>query len=174
MAGFSGSHGGLDRFIISHFAKKDHIRTLSQSGSEGHQIAFRICAYFALADNTFVMPVQIFQRVFQGDDVTFPGMIDTVNNTCHCCGFTASCRSCNKYHSFGKIRNRHNIFRNIENSGIGKFKSNYPDNCSKRTSLAVGINTKTGKSGDGKRKVIISDFQKTVKVTVVGHLINLP
>ena len=43
MTGFGSCHGSLDGFVITHFAKKDHIRALAQCGAQGYQIAF--CIY---------------------------------------------------------------------------------------------------------------------------------
>ena len=76
MTGFGSCHGSLDGFVITHFAKKDHIRALAQCGAQGYQIAFCICADLTLADNTFIMAVQVFQRIFQSDDMSFPGVVD--------------------------------------------------------------------------------------------------
>lgn len=93
MPGFSGCHGCLDGFIIAHFTEKNHVRTLAEGGAQRNQVTFRICTDFSLADDAFVMSVQIFKRILQGDDMAFPGMIDTVYDTCQSGGFSASGRT---------------------------------------------------------------------------------
>ena len=115
MTGFGSCHGSLDGFVITHFAKKDHIRALAQCGAQGYQIAFCICADLTLADNTFIMAVQVFQRIFQSDDMSFPGVVDPVYDTCHGGGFTASSRACDQNHAFGEISCGHYFFRDMEN-----------------------------------------------------------
>ena len=83
MTGLGSSHGYLHRLVITHFAQKDHIRTLTQGGAEGNQIAFRICADLTLADDASVMPVKIFKWIFQSDDMPLSGMINAVDQACH-------------------------------------------------------------------------------------------
>ena len=81
MSGFSSSHGSLDSLVVTHFSKKDHIGALTQGGTQGNQIIGSIRTDLALADNAFVMSVQVFQRVFQRDDMSFTAVIDLVDDT---------------------------------------------------------------------------------------------
>ena len=59
MPGLGGSHGSLDRFVITHFTEKDHVRTLAEGGAQRDQVTFRICTDFSLVDDAFVMSVHL-------------------------------------------------------------------------------------------------------------------
>ena len=146
MSGLSSSHGSLDSLVVTHFSKKNHIRALAQGGTQGNQIIGSIRTDLTLADNAFVMSVQVFQRVFQSDDMSFPAVIDLVDDAGHSCGFSASGRTGDQNHSFGKIRSFHNSWWNMQILGIRKVKCNNTDDSSKRTTLPVCIYTESGET----------------------------
>ena len=100
MSGFGSRHCHMDRLIITHFAQKNHIRTLAQSSAQGGDIAVGIHMDLTLADDTFVVPVKKFQRVFQCDNVFFLRLVDLVNDTGKCCRLTASGRTGDQRHPF--------------------------------------------------------------------------
>lgn len=149
--GLSSSHSSLDRFIVSHLSKKDYVRALAESGSQRYQIAFCVCADLPLADNTAIMSVQIFQRILQSNNMAFSGMVDLVHKAGHSSRFTASCMTCNQYHTLGKISSGHDIFRNMEDVWIGQFKSNHADHSCQGTSLSVSVHTESDSPGQKKR-----------------------
>ena len=174
MAGFSSSHGRLDRLMVTHFSQKDHVRALAESGTQGYQIVGSIGTDLTLADDTFVMAVQIFQRVLQGNDMSFPAVVDLVNDAGHCGGFSASSRTCDQNHPFCKLCSIQDSRRNVQIPWIWKIKSNNTDNGSKRTSLPVCVYTKTGKTGDCHGKIIISRFQHGAHITVMCQFVDNP
>ena len=143
MSGFSSSHGSLDSLVVTHFSKKDHIGALTQGGTQGNQIIGSIRADLALADNAFVMSVQVFQRVFQRDDMPFAAVIDFVDDTSHGGRFSASGRTCDQNHSLGKVSCFHNSRRNVQILRIRQIKCNNTDDSGKRTTLPVCIYTKS-------------------------------
>ena len=143
MSGFSSSHGSLDSLVVTHFSKKDHIRTLTQGGTQGNQIIGSIRTDLALADNAFVMSVKVFQRVFQRDDMAFTAVIDLVDDTSHGGGFSASGGTCDQNHSLGKVSCFHNSWRNVQILRIRQIKCNNTDDSGKRTTLPVCIYTKS-------------------------------
>ena len=79
MSGFGSSHGSLNRLVITHFTKENHIRALAQGSTQGNQITLRIGADFSLTDNAFVMPVQVLKRIFQRNDMSFTRVMPPVN-----------------------------------------------------------------------------------------------
>ena len=143
MSGLSSSHGSLDSLVVTHFSKKDHIRALTQGGTQGNQIIGSIRTDLALADNAFVMSVQVFQRVFQRDDMPFAAVIDFVDDTSHGGRFSASGRTCDQNHSLGKVSCFHNSRRNVQILRIRQIKCNNTDDSGKRTTLPVCIYTKS-------------------------------
>ena len=171
MTGFGSSHSCLDSFVVTHFSQEDHIRTLAKRSPERSKIALGIGADFSLTDNTAVMSVQIFQRILKGNDMSFSGMIDSVNETCHGSGFAAACRAGYKNHALGKLSKTHNIFRNRKFSRVRQLEGDHPDNGCQRTSLFVSVDTKSGKSWNGEREIVISGRMEMINIPV-GHLIN--
>ena len=60
MAGLCRSHGDIHRFIITHFAQQNNVRALAEGRTQRIDIAECIDTDLTLADDTFVMPVQVF------------------------------------------------------------------------------------------------------------------
>lgn len=79
MSCLGSSHGSLNRLVITHFTKENHIRALAQGSTQGNQITFRIGADFSLADDAFVMPVHVLKRIFQRNDMSFTRAMPPVN-----------------------------------------------------------------------------------------------
>ena len=94
MPGFGRGHGHIDGLIVTHFPKQDHVRALPKRCPEGNYIIFRIHIDLPLADDAPPMTVQIFQGIFQGDDVGVPILVDAVNDTGQGGGFSAACGAC--------------------------------------------------------------------------------
>src|SRR5208283_4412550 len=80
VAGFGCENGGGDGFQVAHFADEDYIGVLTkcsaQCGGEGRGVHF----HFALIDETFFIAVQIFARIFDGDDVLGTKRVNAVNH----------------------------------------------------------------------------------------------
>src|SRR5271170_7026040 len=80
VAGFGCENGGRDGFQVAHFADEDDVRVLAQCcaqrGGEGRGVHFHL----ALIDETFFIAVEIFDRIFNGDDVLGAQRIDAVNH----------------------------------------------------------------------------------------------
>ncbi len=123
MSGLSSSHGSL---IVSwsRISPSRITSALTQGGTQGNQIIGSIRADLALADNAFVRSVQVFQRVFQCDDMS-TAVIDLVDDTSHGGGFSASGRTCDQNHSFGKISCFHNSWRNVQILRIRRLNAKY-------------------------------------------------
>ena len=174
MTSLGSSHGSLDGFMVTHFSKKNHIRALAQGSAQGNQIIGSISTDLTLADNAFVMAVQVFQRILKSDDMSFPAMIDLVDDAGHSCGFSASGRTGDQNHAFSEIGSFHNSWWNMQILGIWQVKGNDTDDSSKRTTLAVCIYTESGKSGYCHGEVIVSGFQHRLDVPVMGKLVDDP
>ncbi len=102
VSGFGSGHRYLYGFIISHFSKQNHIRALAQGSPQSRNIAVGIGADLPLADNALFMLVQIFQRVFQRDNMFLEISVDIVNHTGQRRGLSASGGAGYQYQSFLK------------------------------------------------------------------------
>ena len=80
VARFGGGHGDLDRFVVAHFADEDHIGRLAQGGAERGDVVFGVVGDLALADDALFVAVQIFDRVFERDDVAAAVGVDAVDD----------------------------------------------------------------------------------------------
>ena len=114
MPRLSGSHSNIDGFIVPHFAEENDIRALTQSGAQGGDIVLGIYIYLTLADNTLIMAVKILHGIFQCDDVTPLIFVYLVYHTGQSCGFSASCRPCDKNHTLSAVTQMHDIFGQAE------------------------------------------------------------
>ena len=59
----------LHRLKVTDFAHEEHVRILTESGTERIRVRKRIHTDFALRDNGYVVFIKIFDRVFDGNDV---------------------------------------------------------------------------------------------------------
>lgn len=69
MTGLGSSHGYLHRLVITHFAQKDHIRTLAQGSTQCRDIILGINIDLTLAYDTPVCVGEGIPAVLQCDDV---------------------------------------------------------------------------------------------------------
>ena len=143
MTGFGSCHGSLNGLVITHFAKKNDIRALAKGSTQGSNIIFCISAYLTLAYDTTIVSMQVFQRIFQRNDMPFARMVDSIYKAGHGCGFSASGRSGYKNHAFCQISNTHDILGNRKLGGIRQLESDNTYDCCQRTTLFVSIDTKT-------------------------------
>lgn len=81
MTGLCRSHGDIHRFIITHFAQQNNVRALAEGRTQRIDIAECINTDLTLADDTFVMPVQVFDGILQRDDMLFHRVVDLVDQT---------------------------------------------------------------------------------------------
>ena len=135
MTGLGSSHGYLHRLVITHFTKKDHIRALAQGSTQCRDIILGINIDLTLAYDTPVVSVKEFQRILQCDDVLVIVFVDMVDDARKGSGFPASGRSCDQYHSFGKICKTDDLFRDTERSRIRQSKGNDTDHDGQGASL---------------------------------------
>ena len=72
MAGLGCGQGGLDRLEVPHLAHQDHIRILPEGHPQGAGKGARIRANLPLVDDRFLVLVDEFDGILDGDDVTVP------------------------------------------------------------------------------------------------------
>ena len=173
MTGLCRSHGDIHRFIITHFAQQNNVRALAEGCTQRIDIAECIDTDLTLADDTFVMPVQVFDGILQRDDMLFHRVVDLVDQTRKRGGFAASGRTGDQNHALGETGEFHDRSRNTDVFRVRELKSDDTDDRRECTTLLVSTDTETGESRNRKRKVIISPFQKRRKVTGLRQFIKL-
>ena len=97
------------------------------------------------------MAVEIFQRILQSDDVAFPGMVDPVDQAGIVVDLPLPAEPVTRTmpRIVGDI---HHILRNGKLCRIRQPEGDHADHGSQGTTLLVGIDTKSGNTGNGKRK----------------------
>ena len=81
MSCLCGRHGNLNCLVIPHFPKKNNVRALAQGSSQSAYIIFGIHIDFTLAHHALNVSVEVFQGVFQGDDMLMLTLVNLVNHT---------------------------------------------------------------------------------------------
>lgn len=96
VAGICGAHGGAEAGGVAHFADHDDIGVLAEHVFEPHGEGEGIEADFALFDGALVIVEDIFDGVFERDDVLFEVGVDVLDHGGEGCGFTATCGACDE------------------------------------------------------------------------------
>jgi hypothetical protein len=75
-----GGKRRADRLLVAHLADQDHVRVLSQDAAHRPGEALRVVTDLALVDDRQLVPVQVLDRVLEGDDVAGAGRVDVVDH----------------------------------------------------------------------------------------------
>ena len=117
------------------------------------------------------MAVEIFNGVFNGDDVGFALGIDFVHNAGKTGALAAARRARNQHHAAAEGGKLHDLRRDVHGGGIRQGEIDNAADGHNRAALLVGIAAEAADIFDGKGKVIIPILQEMVKVTI-GKVIN--
>ena len=71
---------GFHRLEVAHFADEDDVRIFTESGAERAREALRVGVQFALVDEAPLVRVEIFDRVFDRQDVGRARLIDPIDH----------------------------------------------------------------------------------------------
>ncbi len=80
VAGFGGMERGGDGFQIAHFADQDDVGVLAEAGAQSAAKGRGIDFHLALIDEAFLVAMQEFDGVFDGDDVLGTRRVDAVDH----------------------------------------------------------------------------------------------
>ena len=69
---FRGGDGERDRFQVAHFTDHDHIRIFTERAAQRRAERARVRVHFALGDVATFRLEDVFDRIFQRDDVIAP------------------------------------------------------------------------------------------------------
>ena len=119
------------------------------------------------------MAVEIFQGIFQGDDMLLTVFIDIVNNTGKSGRLAASGSSCHQDHPFIQIPQMNDPFRDSQFLWRRKRKGNDPDHGSGRTALHISIYPETADPRKRKGKIIISLVCERRDISAGSHGVNI-
>ena len=75
VAGFGDAQRRLDRFQVAHFADQHHVRVFTKRGAQGVGKALGVGVQFALVDHAVLVHVHEFDRVLDGEDVSWRSVL---------------------------------------------------------------------------------------------------
>ena len=78
MPGLRGVGPCLERVAVAHFAHQNDVRVFTHGMLQGDFPALHINADFSLVDDRLVVLKEVFDRVFDGQDVASASMVDVV------------------------------------------------------------------------------------------------
>jgi hypothetical protein len=81
VARFGNSKGGFDSFQIAHFTDQNNIGILAQSRPQSIGKTVGVRVHFTLVHQAAFVTVQIFDGIFNRDDVVVPVGVDLVQHS---------------------------------------------------------------------------------------------
>ena len=91
--GLCGRQGELDRFQVAHFAHEDDVGILAERGLQRIGEGQRVNAELTLVHETFLCFMNELDRVFDGDDVAFEGVVQVIHHRGERCGLAGAGRT---------------------------------------------------------------------------------
>ena len=78
--GLCGGQGELNRFEVAHFAHENDIGILAERGLQRIGEGQRVNAQLALVDEALLCFMNELDRIFDGEDVSFKGVVEIVDH----------------------------------------------------------------------------------------------
>ena len=172
MAGFRGGHRGFNRIEIPHLAEQDDIGSLPEGSHQSIYITVRIQSNLTLGDNGTVMPVQIFNRILQSNNVAVSRPVYFIDNTCQSGGFSAACGSGDKDKPFFQVCRPDDFRRDVHIFRSGYLKVNNTDDGGQGASLFHDTHAESGDSFNRTGKIVIPVGMQLIHTSVVAELIK--
>src|SRR6202050_404749 len=158
VAGFGCENGGGDGFQVAHFADEDDVRVLAkcsaQRGVEGRSVHF----HFALIDKTLFIAVQIFDRVFDGDDVLGAQRIDAINHRGERGGFAGTGGAGGENQAALLFANRGEDAWQLEFFDVANFCGDNAQNHADVAALLEDVDAEAAEAGDAVGHVEFGGF----------------
>ena len=139
MPRFRRGNGRGHGVVIRNFPQHDHVRALAQSGMQRPGKGAGIRAHLPLADDAASVGMQVFDGIFDGDDVAVPGAVDPVYHAGQGGGFAAACRAGDQHDARFQVAKFHHFFRNADLFWIRHAVTHHPQHRRQRTPLAEGV-----------------------------------
>ena len=122
----------------------------------------RILSDLALADNTFLMPVQHFYRILNRDDMPAAAVIDRVDQTGQRRGFPAARCAGDQHQSLFQLGKRQNFRTDMQLIRIGQDEPHNPQHRGQRSALTIDIHTEPSHLRKRKGKIILAHLMQPI------------
>ena len=150
---FCNGQSGTDRFKVTHFADKHHVRVLTQRHLKRLGEAVGIATDFTLVDHAALVLVQEFDRVFHRQNVVVTFLVDLVDHSGQGRRLTRTRSTRHQHEAGGAGRELGHNLREAEILKGLDFERDDTERKSHATTLQVGVRTETCEVRDTKRKV---------------------
>ena len=156
MSGLGSGDGRRNGLDITHFTEHDDVRRLAQGRAQGAGKAGSVAGHFALADDALLMRVQVFDRVFDRDDVAAAGGVDLVHQAGQGCTLTVAGRACDQDHAAAVSGQAHHDVRNVAVLGIRDAERNRTAGHGQGAALTVGVAAEAAQIAHGEGEVVVA------------------
>src|SRR3984957_10279390 len=169
VAGFGGENRGGNGFQVAHFADQNDVRVLTQSSAQRGGERRGVDFDFALVDETLFVAVQIFDRVFDGDDVLGAQRVDAVDHRGECGRFTGTSGAGGENQTallFANLRKDAREFEFFDGANLG---GNDAQNHADVAALLEHVHTETSQAGDAVGHIEFGGFLEFLFLPVGHH-----
>ena len=153
MAGLSGAHRDADGIHVPHFTDKNHVGIFAQRRPQSIGEAAAVGADFPLIDQAFLVAMQIFDGIFQCDDVAGLLLIDLIDHRGHRRRLAAAGRAGHQYQPPRFAGQCGDHLRQFQLAERRHLLGNEPDRDRHGTALPKGIHPKTAQPVDRMGKI---------------------
>src|SRR5580704_8146047 len=168
VAGFGCENGGGDGFEVAHFADQDDVRVLTKRGAQRGGERCGVHFHFALIDETFFIAVQIFDWIFDGDDVLGAQRIDAVNHGCQRGGFSGTSGAGGENQAALFFADRGENARELEFFDGANFCGDDAQDHTDVAALLENVDAETSEAGDAVGHVELGGFLELL-LLAIGH-----
>src|SRR3984885_12906145 len=168
VARFGCENGGGDGFKVAHFADQDHVWVLAKCGAQRGGERCGVHFDFALVDETFFIAVQIFDRVFDGDDVLGAQRIDAVNHGGERGGFSGTSGTGGENQAALLFADSGKNAWQLEFFNRANFCGNYAEDHADVAALLENVDAEAAQAGDAVSHVEFGSFLELL-LLAIGH-----
>ena len=162
----------LHRFEVTDFAHEQHVRVLTEGGTQGVRIRKRIHADFALRNDGLFVPVKVFNRVFDGDDVDCFALVDVIQHGRKRRRLSGTGRSRHKHKATAGKRHIADNFGQMKFFKRRNLRLDVTNHDGDGTALAEYVHTETSHIAGAHGKVAFLILFKTQLLVAVHDIIQ--
>ena len=162
----------LHRLKVTDFAHKEHVRVLTESGTQGVRIRKRIHADFALRNDGLLVPIKVFDRVFNGNDVDGFALVDVIQHGSKRRRLSGTGRSRHKHQATAGQGHVTDNFGQVKFLECGDLRLDMTNHHGNRTALAENVHTETAHVAGTHGKVAFLILFKTQLLVAVHDVVQ--
>src|SRR5580704_1017454 len=169
VAGFGGENRGGNGFQVAHFADQHDVGVLTQSSAQRGGERRGVDFDFALVDETLFVAVQIFDRVFDGDDVLGAQRVDAVDHRGECGRFTGTSGAGGENQTallFANLRKNAREFEFLDGTNLG---GNDAQDHADVAALLEHVHAEASEAGDAVSHIEFGGFLEFLFLPVGHH-----